>query len=343
MTHEQSKPTILLAYGGESPEHDVSIASATNIYGALDTSRYAVLLCYIDRNGIFWHSETIEPQTTHKLAPILGTSTVEYDGKSCYVDAIFPVLHGQNGEDGTIQGLARLLHTPIVGCDVAASSICIDKVLTKQLLDYNNIPIVPFVVCYKNEVYPTYKDTASKLGATLFVKPARLGSSVGVSKVTDEKTLRAALDAAFALDHKVLIEVGIAARELEVAVLGHNAQPQASVVGEIIPDREFYSFEAKYDTDATSQAKIPASIPDETTARIRDYAIQAFMAMQCEGLSRIDFFVDPAGKIYLNEINTLPGFTDISMYPQLWQHEGTSYTELLSQLIELTRDKEPNY
>lgn len=339
MKTEQSKSTILLAYGGESPEHTVSIASATNVYNALDTSKYTVLLCYIDKKGGFWYSETIKPQTTHRLTPVLGTSTVEYDGLAQHVDVIFPVLHGQNGEDGTIQGLARLLHTPIVGCGVVASGICIDKVLTKQLLDYNHIPIVPFMVCHKGDAYPTHKQVTEKLGETLFVKPARLGSSVGVSKVVDEASLFAALDAALVLDDKVLIEAGIAARELEVAVLGHNARPQASVVGEIIPDREFYSFESKYDADATSQVKIPAEIPDETAKRIRTYAIQAFTALQCEGLSRVDFFIDPAGGVYLNEINTLPGFTDISMYPQLWQHEGINYTDLLTKLIEFARTK----
>jgi D-alanine-D-alanine ligase len=337
MTTEQSKPNILLVYGGESPEHEVSIASATNVYNALDASRYTALLCYIDQDGGFWHTETIEPQTAHRLVPVLGASTVEYDGQTHHIEAIFAVLHGQNGEDGTIQGLARLMHTPIVGCGVTASSICIDKVLAKQLLDYNHIPIVPFIVGYKGDAYPTYKQTAATLGETLFVKPARLGSSVGVSKVTDQAGLLTALDAAFALDDKVLIEAGITARELEVAVLGHNAQPKASAVGEIIPDREFYSFASKYDANATSQVKIPADIPNETAEQIRTYAVQAFTALQCEGLSRVDFFIDPAGKVYLNEINTLPGFTDISMYPQLWQHEGIGYTDLLTRLIELAR------
>lgn len=339
MKAEQSKPTILLVYGGESPEHEVSIASATNVYNALDTSQYTILLCYIDKDGSFWHTETIEPKPEHRIVPVLGTSKVAYNSQARHIDAIFPVLHGQNGEDGTIQGLARLLHTPIVGCGVAGSSICIDKVLTKQLLDYNQIPIVPFIVSYKGDAYPTYKQAAATLGEVLFVKPAHLGSSVGVSKVTDQADLLEALDAAFALDDKVLIEAGVTARELEVAVLGHNAQPQASAVGEIIPDREFYSFESKYDTNATSQVKIPADIPSETATLIRDYAVQAFTALQCEGLSRVDFFIDPMGKVYLNEINTLPGFTDISMYPQLWQYEGTSYTDLLTQLIELARRK----
>ena len=333
----ESKPTILVVYGGESPEHEVSIASATNVYKALDTSKYTVLLCYIDPNGRFWHTETIEPHTSYQLTPVMGTSTVAYDNQTHHIDAIFPVLHGQNGEDGTIQGLARLLHAPIVGCGVAASSICIDKVLTKQLLDHNNIPTVPCTVVHRGDAYPSYEQVKIKLGSTLFVKPAHLGSSVGVSKVTDGNALLAALDAAFALDDTVLIEAGITARELEVAVLGHNAQPQASVVGEIVPDREFYSFESKYDPDATSQVKIPADISAETAERIRDYAVQAFTALQCEGLARVDFFIDPAGKVYLNEINTLPGFTDISMYPQLWQHNGISYTELLTRLIELAR------
>lgn len=337
MKTEQSKPTILVAYGGESSEHEVSIASATNVYKALDTSKYVVLLCYIDQNGRFWCTETMQPQTTHQLTPVLGTSTVVFNGQAHHIDAIFPVLHGQNGEDGTIQGLARLLHTPIVGCGVAASSICIDKVLTKQLLDYNNIPTVPCTVVYRGDTYPSYKQVTATLGTTLFVKPAHLGSSVGVSKVTNQAGLLVALDAAFELDDKVLIEAGITARELEVAVLGHTAQPQASVVGEIIPDREFYSFESKYDPDATSQVKIPADISAETAERIRAYAIQAFTALQCEGLSRVDFFIDPAGDVYLNEINTLPGFTDISMYPQLWQHDGMSYTDLLTRLIELAR------
>ncbi len=332
-----SKPVVLLAYGGESPEHEVSIVSATNVYEALDASVYDILLCYIDVHGAWWLTDAIKPTHKRALTPLLGQSAVECEGQRYRIDVLFPVLHGEHGEDGTVQGLAKLLHVPIVGCGIASSSMCIDKGIAKQLLDYNDIPIVPFVVCGKESPVPDYTKLSKELGTTLFVKPARLGSSVGVSKVTNEDEFHAALQTAFDYDSKVLIEAGITARELEVAAFGHNQTPMVSVVGEIIPDREFYSFEAKYDEAAVSQVKVPADIPENVSQQIRTYAQKAFMALECEGLSRIDFFLDPVGKIYLNEINTLPGFTGISMYPQLMQHAGMTYAELLTGLIELAR------
>ncbi|HJP81272.1 MAG TPA: D-alanine--D-alanine ligase family protein [Candidatus Saccharimonadales bacterium] len=330
------KKTILLLFGGESSEHDVSIASAKNIFEALDRNMLHVLLGYIDRSGRWWHVTSIdrdvERSTPIQLLP--GLSTVSIGGVESSVDVVFPVLHGQNGEDGTVQGLARLMHFPIVGCDMTSSLLCMDKPLAKQLLQGAGLPVVRGEVFSSNGPLPHFDELTARLGTVLFLKPARQGSSVGVGKATDQETFTSAFKEATKYDTRVLIESAIEKpRELEVAVLGAADNPDVSVVGEIIPDREFYTYESKYDSSSTSQAVIPATIDPEVASRVRALARQAYDVLQCQGLARVDFFLDSQGEIYINEINTMPGFTNISMYPKLWEASGLPYADLVAKLL----------
>lgn len=335
-TTDITKKTVLFLFGGESQEHEVSIISAQNVYNALDLDRVEPILCYIDREGHWLHTQSIIEHDSAKtpVTPLLGASAVKIGEQQVRIDCIFPVLHGTNGEDGTVQGLAQLLHTPIVGCNVVASALCIDKVLTKQLLTLHNIPVTPSVVHYTGEKLPDFAELQQKLGAVLFVKPARQGSSVGVSMARTSKEFAAAIKTAHHYDTEVLIETAVVgARELEIAVLGPNDQPRSSVVGEIVPDREFYSYESKYDSASTSQVVIPAKIDDDLAALAQEHARRAFRALHCSGLARVDFLLADDGSLYLNEINTMPGFTNISMYPQLWAANNLSYPELVATLI----------
>lgn len=338
MTKDSVKKTVLVLFGGESQEHEVSIVSAQNVYNVLNKDEIEPILCYIDRDGRWLHASSIakHADATIAITPLLGGSAVQIGDKQVRIDSIFPVLHGTNGEDGTVQGLARLVHVPIVGCGVAGSALCIDKVLSKQLLAAHDIPVTPGIVYYAGEKLPDFANLQRTLGKVLFVKPARQGSSVGVSMVHTSEEFETAIEVALQYDTVVLIEVAVSkARELEIAVLGTNAQPRASVVGEIVPDREFYTYESKYDSASTSQIVIPAKIDDDLVALAQEFARKAFRALQCNGLARVDFLLDDNGKLYLNEVNTLPGFTHISMYPQLWEASGLPYQELVATLIDL--------
>lgn len=333
--------TVLLLFGGESPEHTVSLSSARNVFAALDETKFDVFLGYIDKIGKWWLAESFEQingtDDLLQLVPVLGTRSFKTlnNSKSITPDVILPILHGENGEDGTVQGLAKLLHIPIVGCQIAASAVCIDKVLTKQLLEHGGIRTVPYAVHSAGEPNPDYKILSTKLGKTMFVKPARCGSSVGVSKVKNVKELNEALIEAHKYDLKVLIEKAMVARELEVGMLGNLDDVHASGVGEICPDREFYNFESKYDEKSQTKAVIPADISEELVKEIQTIATKAYKIVGCEGLSRIDFFLADDNNLYVNEINTLPGFTNISMYPKLWRNQGLTYSELIEKLITL--------
>ncbi len=333
--------TVMLLFGGESSEHTVSVSSAGNVYAALDNNKFDIILTFIDKFGHWWLIDSIDQVSDVsdciEIVPVLGSkSFISINGDNVIEpDVILPILHGENGEDGTIQGLAKLIHIPIVGCKVAASAICIDKVLTKQILEYNGIKTVPYTVYQAGEDYPSYEELSLLLGNELFIKPAGCGSSVGVSKVKNAKDLVEAIDKAIKYDSKVLIEKAIKARELEVAMIGSGASTKASVVGEIKPDSEFYDFESKYNSSSKSQAIIPADIDHELSDKIREIAIKAYKSVGCAGLSRVDFFLSDDGELYLNEINTLPGFTNISMYPKLWRHEGLTYSGLVEKLIHL--------
>ncbi len=333
--------TVLLLFGGESAEHEVSIASARNVFAALDDEKFDVKLGFIDKAGKWWLLPALEQVvSTHghpQLVPVLGTGqlTTLPETITLQPDVVLPILHGPNGEDGTIQGLAKLLHVPIVGNGVAASAICMDKDFTKQVLQKANLPTVDGKVLYAFNNHPSYEDTKEKLGDVLFVKPANLGSSVGVYKVKNQEEWEDALAGAFLHDEKVLVERAVDAKELEAAVLGAKNNIEVSGVGEVKPDAEFYSYESKYDASSQSKIIIPAEIDEATTEKIRDYAKQAFQAVGGAGMARVDFFLDDQGKIYINEINTIPGFTNISMYPKLWRQKGLNYPDLIEKLIKI--------
>lgn len=331
----------MLLFGGESSEHTVSISSARNVFAALDDIKFNVVPTYIDEGGKWWQIDNITDQidTTEakQLLPVLGSgSFMAVPGSEIISpNVILPILHGLNGEDGTVQGLARLSHIPIVGCGIAASAIAIDKVLTKQLLENSGITIVPYEIHLASERIPSFAELSEKLGDILFVKPATSGSSVGISKAKNDDELKAALSLAHQHSPKVLIEKAIDARELEVGILGNGAKARTSCVGEINADRDFYDFDSKYSSSSQSKVMIPADITLELSERIRKIAVKAFAIIDGEGLARVDFFLSSDGILYLNEINTMPGFTNISMYPKLWRDQGMTYPELIEKLIAL--------
>lgn len=335
-----NQKTILLLFGGESAEHDVSVMSARNVVAAIDSAKFKVELCYITRSGEWRYLPEMTDDLEaagQTLTPVLGKKKFVTDtGNDIVPDVILPILHGPNGEDGTVQGLASLLHIPIVGCGVLASAVCMDKAVAKEVLAKAGIPVVPYELHFAHMATPSYEQMVGALGGgVLFVKPANMGSSVGVSRVTNAEEFDAALVEAHKYDDKVLIERGIDARELEVAMLGGGVEEiQASRVGEIVAQGEFYSYDSKYDASTTSEMVIPAkNVSEEVEAEIRRYAKWAWLAVGGQGISRIDFFLSPEGEIYLNEINTLPGFTSYSMYPNLWENEGISYSELIERLV----------
>ena len=251
------------------------------------------------------------------------------------LDVVFPVLHGPWGEDGTIQGLLRLANIPFVGCSVLSSANCMDKDFSKRLFEQAGLPICRHFTLRKNDKSNlSYKKLVESLGLPLFLKPANMGSSVGVSKVECEEEFTKGLEEAFLYDHKVLVEECVKGRELEVAILG-NSDPKASVVGEILPQKNFYSYDAKYVDEEGALLKVPAELEGSIAGELKSLAINAFKVMDCQGLARCDFFLTEDGKIFLNEINTLPGFTKISMYPKLWEATGVPYVKLIDKLVEL--------
>ena len=322
---------VCVIYGGMSTEHEVSLQSSKNVIDNLDKDKYKIYPVFIDKNGEWIHNDK-------KLKDI-----VEFLSK---MDVVFPVLHGKNGEDGTIQGMLELLKIPYVGCNVLSSSLCMDKVYAKFMFEKANINQAKYIYIKDENIYVNeeldetrlendeiVKLVEEKLKFPVFVKPANSGSSVGVKKANNGPELIVALQNASIYDRKVLIEEEIVGKEVECAVLGNNF-PQASTVGEIIAADTFYTYDAKYN-NKESKIKIPANIDEAKIDEIRKIAVKAFKALDCVGLARVDFFVQKdTNKVYLNEINTMPGFTEISMYPKLWEYSGLSYKELLDKLIE---------
>ena len=334
--------TVLLLFGGESSEHDVSIASARNVFAAIDDEKFQVFPCYIDKSGKWWLVETIGMQiSTHgapQLIPVLGSRSLITlpNNRVIKPDVILPILHGKNGADGSVQGLAQLLHIPSAGCDLMASAICMDKVLTKEILRANGIKIVPYEKHIAGEPFPDFNRLSMRLGSPLFVKPSRSGSSIGTTKVFTEDELHKAVEFAHQYDSTVLIESGLTARELEVAVLGNPPHHKATVAAEVVPpDDDFYSYEAKYDGNSDTKINIPANISTELATRIHDIALKSYALLGCSGVARVDFFLDQDGTLYLNELNTLPGFTNTSVYPKLWRHGGLAYSDLVERFISL--------
>ncbi|MBC7565046.1 D-alanine--D-alanine ligase [Candidatus Saccharibacteria bacterium] len=337
--------TVLLLFGGESTEHEVSVASAVNVDQALDKTKFTVIYSYIDRSGVWWHVDSVKTDLlddSRQLLPQFGRKSFIVEGTDNIIspDIILPILHGRNGEDGSVQAVAQLVHIPIVGCDMTSSAAAMNKYITKQVAIANNIRVVPFTVHYETDAVPDFEEMSLKLGPVLFVKPANAGSSVGVYKVTNQDELRTAIEGAHAFDDIVLIETAIHARELEIAVLGNYPHIEASAVAEIKPQGEFYSYESKYDELSRSLVVIPADISPELSDDLRRQAALIFHMLGCSGMARVDFFIDSnTHDIYLNEVNTIPGFTDISVYPKTWEHAGISYQSLIERLIELALEK----
>ncbi|MBT6234496.1 MAG: D-alanine--D-alanine ligase [Bacteroidetes bacterium] len=347
------KKNIAIVYGGKSTEHEVSIRSARNIAKAIDRNKYNLLLIAIGKNGV-WYSKTEEELakenivkiTPNSLAlkpgntePIINTYTNVSLGK---IDAIFPIVHGTGGEDGTLQGLLKSIGIPFVGPGVIGSSLCIDKEVAKRVLNEAGIANSRFLSYLKSECnLITYEKALASLGVPMYIKPPNLGSSVGISKVTTKREFETAIDNAFKYDRKVLIEQNIVGREIECAVLG-NQEIEASPLGEVVTVGEqhtFYSYAAKY-TDANgSVTVIPAKLDANLQSEIQHIAIKTYKALCCEGMARVDVFVTESNEIIVNEVNTLPGFTDISMYPKLWEAGGISYSDLISRLIDLALER----
>lgn len=333
------RQTVLLLFGGESSEHEVSISSARNIYAAMDDTKYEVDLCFIDKNGRWWLLDELTSQIdTHRapqlIAALGGKSFVTLPGNRVIVpDVIFPALHGKNGEDGSVQALAQLLHIPIVGCDMTASAIAMDKLATKQILAANDITVVPYEAHRKGQPNPDFNKLSLTLGSPLFIKPTRAGSSVGVSRVDEESQFVEALNQALKHSDVVLIERGVTARELEVAVLGNPPNHTTSGVGEIILNGDFYSYDEKYTAASSSQVTIPAVLNEQMATKIKQLATKVYELLGCKGMARVDFFLSKNGTLYVNEVNTIPGFTNISMYPKLWREAGIGYPEMIDRLI----------
>lgn len=370
-----NKRRIAVVFGGQSSEHEVSRVSAQSVLENINRDKFDVVMIGITKDGRWlgydgpveklgsgeWQAIAegralrqantcaAEEESTEKGLVGVGTSakailrSAAGENEKGPIDVVFPVLHGCNGEDGTIQGLFELAGVPYVGCGVLASAVSMDKAYTKIIFEKVGIPQGKYLTFSRKQVNQDPEQLAAEVEAVLeypcFVKPSNAGSSVGVSKAHDRKELVEALRFASRFDRRILVEEFINGREVECAVLG-NDDPIASTVGEVVPCNEFYDYEAKYQSGDSSKVIIPANLPAATMEEIRRYAVKAFKALDCSGLSRVDFFVHKeTGAVYINEINTLPGFTSISMYPKLWEATGISYSELIERVIDLAVER----
>lgn len=343
-----SKVKVGIIFGGKSKEHDVSLMSASNVIEAMDKEKYALTTIGIDKSGNWYiyngSKEKIKDGTwVSDDENLIKDFSMFHDDIINDIDVFFPVLHGPNGEDGTVQGLLELMGKPYVGCGVLASSVGMDKVVCKKIFKDAGLPQGEFMSVKQSfwvkDPNGIIDEVQSKIGYPCFVKPANMGSSVGISKAHDKKELVDGIKDAFEFDKKIIIEANINCREIECAVLG-NDEPETSVLGEIVPSKEFYDYQSKYFDDGKSVLIIPADLPKEISEKIRNYAIEAYMAIDGSGLSRVDFFVEKdSDEIFINEINTMPGFTNISMYPKLWENTGISYHDLIVKLIDLALEK----
>lgn len=342
------KKRIAILFGGQSTEHEVSRVSAVSVLKNIDKTKYDIFPIGITKDGkwieytgdysFIENGEWERDEACKKMNAQNKLFNKE-------VDVVFPVLHGLYGEDGTIQGMSKLLNIPCVAPGVLASAVCMDKVYTKYLLERFGIKQAEYVVVnaheYREKKEEFLNSIEQKLGYPVFIKPSNSGSSVGITKAHNTEELLSGLEVALNYDRKVLVEKAINAREIEVAVLG-NDYPRAAVPGEIIPGKEFYDYDAKY-KDESSRLLIPASLSSEKTEEIKKLAVTIFKILDCAGMARVDFLVDKVTEeVYLNEVNTIPGFTKISMYPKLWQASGKSYSDLIDELIELAVERNNN-
>ncbi len=313
------KTRVAVIKGGRSGEHEISLRSAKSIVEALDRDRYEVVEFFINPDGK-WSPSPVLPEP----------------GGNPGIDVVFPVLHGTFGEDGTMQGLLELADLPYVGPGVLASSVSMDKDMMKRVCRERGLPVVDYVTLYRSNLDAA--EACRKLDFPMFVKPANLGSSVGISKCRNCQELKAALAVAAEFDSKVIIERGITGREFECAVMG-NEEPAASMPCEILPSHEFYDYEDKYLLDA-AVIELPAKLPAEKTAELRGLAAAAYRAVECEGMARVDFLLEAAtGRLFINEVNTIPGFTSISMFPKMWEHSGLPFSKLVDRLIDLALER----
>jgi len=356
------KLRIAVLFGGRSGEHEVSLMSARSVLSALDSEKYEITQIGITNDGVWMAGENvlealvkgktenenlnqvviIPDQYHNRIWKIQVKDSTRILEPLADVDVVFPILHGTFGEDGTLQGLLELADLAYVGAGVTGSSVGMDKGIFKDVMRANDIPTVKSVIVLRSEVEKNIEAVICQAEAVapypLFVKPANLGSSVGITKCNNRADLGEGLKEAATYDRRILVERGVNAREIEVSVLG-NDEPLASIPGEVLPSREFYSYESKY-MDGTSSLLIPAPLPAEIAEKIRQMAISAFKAVDCAGMARVDFFVEKTtGEIFLNEVNTIPGFTSISMYPKLWGASGLSYTKLVDRLVELALER----
>lgn len=346
------KTRVAIIFGGRSAEHEVSLQSARNVIESLNKDKYEPVLIGIDKEGRWFLNENsiqLMDASDPRLIRLSGSKSeialtpngsgselinLKNNSNIGKVDVIFPVLHGPYGEDGTIQGLAKLANLPCVGAGILGSSVGMDKDVMKRLLRDAGIPIGRFVTLTEvNRHQHSFDSLSALLGRILYVKPANLGSSVGISKVRNATEYEKAIELAFSYDLKVVVEEEIKGREIECAILG-NEYPRASVPGEIIPKTDFYSYEAKYIDDNGAGLEIPAHLPDHLVKKVQGIAIDTYKTLECLGLARVDVFLTSDEQVIVNEINTIPGFTRISMYPKLWEQSGISYSDLVDQLIQ---------
>lgn len=349
------KTVVALIFGGNSAEHEVSLRSAKNVADAMDKDLFSPILIGISKEGSWYRfpDMSIFAQTsklTDKSLPpnsepitlisLQGKPTLYSlkDHSKTKVDVAFPILHGTMGEDGTIQGLFKMVQIPFVGCGVWSSAAGMDKEIMKRLFTEAHIPNARYMLLTPFKKV-SYSEITAQLGSPFFIKPANAGSSVGVHKIKTAEDFETKLKDSFQFDNKVLAEEFIQGREIECSVMGHNRAPQASLPGEVIPQHEFYSYEAKYLDENGALLKIPAELSPESLQKLQALAKKTYQVMGCDGLTRVDFFLRPNGDFFVNEINTIPGFTKISMYPKMWEATGISYKDLITKLIHFGLEK----
>lgn len=350
------KLRVGVIFGGKSAEHEVSLQSAKNVMDAMDRNKYEVVPIGIDKQGRWFLSSEAEfllnennpkliklnKDHSRSLAIFPGEQekqliVSEETGSGQSLDVVFPVLHGPLGEDGTVQGLLKILDIPFVGPGVLGSAIGMDKDVMKRLLRDAGVPVAKYVCLNAQEDFD-FNSLVSELGLPLFVKPANMGSSVGVNKASNVQELGEAIQVAFDYDRKVLVESMVVGSEIECSVLG-NETPEASLPGRVIPHHEFYSYEAKYIDEKGAGLEVPAKLPQEVVEKVQATAIKTFKVLELEGMARVDMFLTESSEVVVNEVNTIPGFTKISMYPKLWEASGVSYSELIDKLVQLAIER----
>ena len=352
-----AKTRVAMVFGGKSPEHNISILSCKNVFNAIDKEVYEVILVYIDKTGQWYFcpkgmvlNHDDDPNNVKYVGPLLRVYLSQNTDDKCLInvrdaskvadiDVLYPVLHGNFGEDGSVQGLAKLANLPCIGCGILGSAVGMDKEIAKRVLRDGGIGIAPFVTLRKGHSENTpYTEVSAVLGNELFIKPATLGSSVGVSFVDNEADYKNAVNEAFKYDTKVLVESKMKGREIECAVMG-NENIEASGIGEVLPKTSWYTFENKYVDDDGAKIAIPADLTSAQTEKARKVAIETYRLLECRGLTRVDMFLLENEDIIINEVNTLPGFTKISMYPKLWEAAGLAYTPLITKLITYAQEE----